>query len=185
MNELLQELGKHIKNLRPEYYSALNQPLTDSEIDNLEKQFKIELPLDLQALYKWKNGQADNCYDAFVNNSMFSPLNQVFDTAQNLTSMIGFDFKIENWWNEKWLPIFHNGGGNYICYDLGGIFTGQQGQLIEFWNTDNSRNVIAPNLDTFIQTLINYFDTTPAADFNEFFSIKKNIPNYPQRFKVT
>ena len=149
MEELIKKLDKYLSRLRPEYYSELNEPLDDSQLDKLEEYYKIEIPQDLRTLYKWKNGQKPNCYEAFVNNSCFIPLHQALYDASELTPMIGFDFEIENWWNENWIPIFQNGGGDSICFDLKGIFTEQKGQLIEFWHADNDRNVIAPTLEAF------------------------------------
>lgn len=181
IEKTLQELDVKIHKIRPEFYSNLGSSLSDEEIKELEKEYNVQLPEDLKALYKWKNGQADGCYDAFVNNSMFIPLDQALDTAQELTSMIGFDFEIENWWHEKWIPIFQNGGGDSICYDLGGIFTGIERQLIEFWHADNDRNVIAPTLEAFLNVLIKYYETKQKDTFDEYFRIG-HVDHYPQKF---
>ena len=183
MENIIQQLDKYLSTLRPEYYWELNEPLNDSQLDKLEKYYKIEIPKDLRTLYKWENGQNANCYEALVNNSMFVPLNQALYDASELTSMIGSDFEIENWWNTKWIPIFQNGGGDSICYDVGGLFTGQLGQLIEFWHADNDRNVIAPTLEEFICKLIEYYETKQIEDFDEFFVVEK-INGYPKKFIV-
>jgi cell wall assembly regulator SMI1 len=183
MEEIIKQLDRHLMTLRPEFYANLQQPLNDNEIDSLEEKYKIKIPIALRTLYKWKNGQDDNCYEAFVYNSTFIPLDQALDTATENTSMIGLDFEIENWWNEKWIPIFHNGGSNYICYDFGGLFTGQQGQLIEFWHADSDRNVIAPTLEAFICKLNEYYDSKQKNDFDKYFEIE-NIENYPKKFIV-
>lgn len=74
MKEIIQKRNKYLSKLRPEYYSELNEPLDDSQLDKLEEYYKIEIPKDLRTLYKWKNGQKLNCYEAFVNNSCFIPL---------------------------------------------------------------------------------------------------------------
>jgi len=181
MEELIEKLDSYLSIKRPEYYSELNEPLNDNQLNKLEDDYKIEIPKDLRILYKWKNGQKQNCYEAFVNNSCFIPLQQVLDDAAELTSMIGFDFEIENWWNENWLPIFQNGGGDSICYDLKGIFTEQKGQLVEFWHADNDRNVIAPTLERFFHKIINFYETKQENEFDEYFEVEK-IENYPQKF---
>jgi cell wall assembly regulator SMI1 len=183
MEEIIKQLEKQLMTLRPEFYTNLQQSLSDSEIDSLEEKYKIKIPIDLRSLYKWKNGQDEDCYDAFVNNSMFIPLEQALETATENTSMIGSDFEVENWWNEKWIPIFHNGGGDYICYDFGGLFTGQQGQLIEFWHADNDRNVISPTLEEFMGQLTNYYKTSNKDDFDEYFEVEE-INGYPKKFIV-
>ncbi|MEO1655824.1 MAG: SMI1/KNR4 family protein, partial [Bacteroidota bacterium] len=161
MKAALQLLEKHLKTRRPAYYAKLQTGLTETALGQLEAQYHISLPPDLKTLYQWKNGQSSKCYASFVNNSMFAPLESALKTKKLLTEMIGLDFEIENWWNENWLPIFSNGGGSAICYDLGGVFTGDKGQLIEFWNDDNDRKVIAPRLLDLIECLNQYFkDTT-------------------------
>lgn len=128
MKEILEKLDIHIKKFRPALYESLKAPLVEKDIQDIEIQYDINIPEDLRMLYQWKNGQESSCYDAFVNNSIFIPLEEALDIARELTSMIGTDFEIENWWNENWIPIFHNGGGSYICYDSKGIFTGNKGQ---------------------------------------------------------
>jgi len=183
MQQTLATLDSYIQNLRPELYTDLQSPLSAEDFRALEQKYDIEIPHDLKALYRWKNGQRNTSYEAFVNNSTFIPLEEALDTAQELTNMIGMDFEIENWWNERWIPIFHNGGGSYICYDLGGIFTGQAGQLIEYWNKDNDRNVIAPNLEGFLGLLNDYYTHTPKEKFDDFFSLD-TTGEYPKRFKV-
>ena len=184
MDALVQKLDKYLLTLRPEYYATLNDPLDDYQLNKLAKHYKIEIPDDLQTLYKWKNGQKDDCFEALVNNSMFIPLHQALSDASELTSMIGFDFTIENWWNENWIPIFQNGGGDNICYDLKGIFTGQKGQLVEFWHADNDRNVIAPTLETFLGKMIDFYEIKRREEFDEYFQIE-TIVNYPKRFSVS
>ncbi|WP_300675339.1 SMI1/KNR4 family protein [Soonwooa sp.] len=181
MKEKIQRLEKYLSKLRPEYYSQLNEPLDDDQLNKLEEYYKIKIPLDLRTLYKWKNGQNSNCYEAFVNNSGFVPLHQALHDASELTSMIGFDFEIENWWNKNWIPIFQNGGGDSICYDLGGVFTGQEGQLIEFWHADNDRNVISPTMEAFFDKIIEFYENKGSNEFDEYFKVEK-IENYPKKF---
>jgi cell wall assembly regulator SMI1 len=183
MNELIEKLDKQLARLRPEYYRELKPSLSDFEIQNLEKQYKIKLPEDLKRIYKWKNGQNQNCYESFVNNAAFMSLEDVLDSAAELTAMIDSDFEIENWWNENWFPIFHNGGGDYICFDCKGTFTGNSGQVIEFWHADADRNVISPTLEVFISQIVKYYDTTNPQDFDEYFEIE-NIDKYPLEFTV-
>ena len=183
MKELLAKLDELIKKFRPDYYEKLNSPLTESEIRRLETKFNVLLPRDLKELYLWKNGQAGDCYESFVNNSEFTPLQNVLEMAGEFNSMIGKDFTIENWWNESWLPIFHNGRGSYLCYDLDGTFTNLEGQILEFWKADNDRNVISNSLKSFLKQLVYFYEDFDPDDFDEAF-IVENVPGYPKRFYV-
>lgn len=183
MEEIIQKLDKYLSVLRPEYYSELNEPLDESQLDKLEEYYKILIPKDLRTLYTWKNGQKSDCYEVFVNNSCFIPLHQALHDASELTQTIGFDFEIQNWWNESWIPIFQNGGGDSICYDIKGIFTEQKGQLIEFWHADNDRNVIAPTLEAFFNRIINFYENRKLQEFDENFKVEK-IDDYPKKYIV-
>lgn len=183
MDGIIQKLDTSLLISRPEFYTKLNDPLDDSQLDQLEEFYKIEIPKDLRIVYKWKNGQKADCYEAFVNNSMFIPLHQALHDAAELTAMIGHDFEIENWWNENWIPIFQNGGGDSICYDVKGIFTDKKGQLIEFWHADNDRNVIAPTLEIFFEKILDLYETRQYEASDEYFKVGK-INNYPEKFIV-
>lgn len=184
MQHQLTTLDQHLSQLRPELYTHLNAPLTAEAIAALEKTYAITLPEDLKALYQWKNGQRDDCYEAFVNNSSFLPLQEALEVAKEMTGMIGYDFDVENWWHAAWIPVFHNGGGDYICYDTEGIFTGRKGQLIEFWHRDGDRNVIAPDLESFLQAINQYYGETAPASFDDFFTLEKYAKGYPKKFYV-
>lgn len=176
-------LDGQLSRLRPEFYQNLLSPLQRSEIQALEEKYQLILPEDLKSLYSWKNGQAIGSFDSFVNNSTFLSLQEALEIAAELTSMIGYDFEIENWWNKSWIPLFHNGGGDYICYDLEGLFTGNAGQLITFWHADADRDVIAPSLKEFLKAINRYYESTPAVAYDEFFEADK-IEGYPINFEV-
>ena len=183
-NEQLNKLDQLIRKSRKDYYVKLQDPLNEAEIESLENSFSIKLPEEVKLLYKWKNGQSADASDAFVTNSMFLSLKEVLESRAELNEMIGTDFKIENWWNEAWLPLFDNGGGCYICYDMNGTFTGKKGQIIEYWKNDNDRPVISPDLHTFIQQLIGYYEQTDPSEFDEYFDISDRLEDGKQVFFV-
>lgn len=81
------------------------------------------------------------------------------------------------------MPIFHNGGGSRICYDLKGVFTNIQGELVEFWKADNDRNVIAPDLKSFLLQLVDYYENVEVTDFDGFFEVNY-VSGFPKRFVV-
>ncbi|WP_300600517.1 SMI1/KNR4 family protein [Niabella sp.] len=183
MQATLLNLDQHLSTRRPGFYADLRTSLKEPDFDVLERQYKRKISPEIRALYQWKNGQQERSFDTFVNNTTFLPLQEALETANTLSGMIGFDFRIKNWWNEAWLPIFHNGGGDYICFDADGIFTGQQGQLLEFWHADNNRNIIAPSLKAFLQSLTRYYTVTPPEAFDDYFEI--DLPEgFPRRFSV-
>lgn len=184
MQQQLDLLTQHLRTQRPALFAKLNDPLTTADIRSLEEKYQVTIPEPVQQLYQWRNGQDPNFTEAFVNNSLFIPLEEALDTALENTGMIGYDFEIENWWHKDWLPLFHNGGGDYICYDAGGLFTHQPGQLIAFWHADNDRDVIAPDLLSLITALNHYYAAAvPGEKEEEYFQVAAP-EGYPKSFRV-
>jgi cell wall assembly regulator SMI1 len=179
---VLKKLDQNLISLREEFYNKLQIGIEISQIKELELKFEKQLPDDLKELYLWKNGQPNNVYEAFVNNSMMISLEQSLEIAQNLTAMIGKDFDRENWWNKAWIPLFHNGRGDYICYDTEGTFTGQKGQILKHYHDYEARNVLAPNLEAFLNSLTTLYEKTSLDELDEFFEV--SLEGYPKRFKV-
>lgn len=182
MEAIIQQLDRCISAARPEYYALLAAPLTSEAIAALETQYGTSIPEDLKALYRWKNGQQSSCYQSFVNNSTFMPLEEVLSSAKELDELIP-DFDGENWWRKGWLPVFHNGGGDHICYDTEGTFTGRQGQLVEFWHADSDRNVIAASLEELLHGLVRLYEAAPADKKEAYFTVKAEA-GYPKAFEA-
>lgn len=181
MAPLLVNLDQLIGSKRNVYHKGLQPGLSPDEIHALEEKYGITLPEDLKDLYQWHNGQRDDNYEAFVNNCTFVPLEHALDTAAEFTSMIGSDFELPDMWHETWIPIFSNGGGDFICYDLAGSFDGQAGQLIEYWHADNDRNIIAGDLAGLLQALVNLYEVYDPSD--EFMQVE-DLPGYPLRHEI-
>ncbi|MCU0436423.1 MAG: SMI1/KNR4 family protein [Raineya sp.] len=179
---VLQKLENNLALKRTVFYHKLQKGVEISEIEKLEKQWNKVLPDDLKKLYLWRNGQPEQVYEAFVNNSMMIPLQQALEIAQNLTAMIGKDFDRENWWHQSWIPLFHNGGGDYIGYDLEGVFTGQKGQILKHYHNYEVRNVLASSLEVFLEALNTLYEKTPSEELDEYVEI--SVAGYPKRFKV-
>ncbi|GAA4278320.1 SMI1/KNR4 family protein [Aquimarina mytili] len=175
LKNTLQTLDKFLQKKRPEYYEQFNPPLEIETIQVLEEKYGVTIPEDLKLVYLWKNGQSRTCSKTFVNNSMFIPLEEMLATQQEFTSMIVKDFEAKNWWNKHWFPIFHNGGGDHICYDTEGTFTGQKGQLLEFWHDESDRNIICSNLVSLFKNLNKFYDTTDIHKIDEFIDISNYL----------
>lgn len=114
---------------------------------------------------------------------MFINLAHALDLAAEFTSMIGSDFELPDMWHAHWIPLFSNGGGDYICYDLQGSFEGRPGQLIEFWHSDDDRNIIAGTLHSFLQALINFYEKLESNTDEEYFTVA-DLPGYPLRYSI-
>jgi cell wall assembly regulator SMI1 len=129
----------------------LNPPATDAEIATLQQQLGVSLPADYVQALKTHNGQrglADGLFDG-----------QEFLSAQNVVEQWRIwkglhdagRFKAmhsapapgvrDDWWNPRWIPFTHDGGGNHHCLDLDPAEGGAVGQVITLWHDAGERTV--------------------------------------------
>jgi cell wall assembly regulator SMI1 len=129
----------------------LNPPATDAEIATLAQQLGVTLPADYVQVLKQHNGQrglADGLFDG-----------QEFLSAQNVFAQWQVwkqlhdagRFKAlhsspaagvrDDWWNPRWIPFTHDGGGNHLCLDLDPAEGGAVGQVISMWHDSGERTV--------------------------------------------
>ncbi len=177
VSDLLAVLDSELQEKRPEVVTSLRPPLTAQNIADLEQEHRVVLPETVKALYMWHDGQDPGGFVTLVNNMQFLPLADMLATKAELDGMIGYDFELENWWHPAWLPIFQNGGGDYLVVDTAGIHTGNSGQLLNFYHDWEYRPIVANDLTVFVQGVIDYYAGTPVDEMDEFHSIAKFLPS--------
>jgi len=130
---------------------------TDGEIAAVEERLGVTFPDGLRALYRWSGGGSENG-PAIMNNRNILPLETVASRREMMNGFVDdgtFDRK--HWWHKSWVPFLHNGASSYLCWDPAGSFAeagGVPGQVIEFWNKDPDRNIMAPGFDTWLRLFV-------------------------------
>jgi cell wall assembly regulator SMI1 len=186
MKAIIQKIDAHLQKNAPVVYKSLNPPLTPAQIHALEVKHKITLPEDLKEIYLWKNGQnLEGDYKSFFGNKTLLPLGQALEIRDELNGMLlakdtEEEFKIPNWWNTTWIPVFENGGGDYLCYDAAGVFTGKKGQILDYYHSETYRMVNAPSLVLFLEALQRVYDKKYEDEWD---SLKEN-GDYPKSYKL-
>ncbi|MCE3602881.1 SMI1/KNR4 family protein [Massilia sp. P8910] len=94
-----------------------------------------EVPEDLATFFRWHNGQSGYESLSPLDNRMLMSIDDVIDTCSFLSSP---DEDIQQPWQDNWLPILANGGGDYVVYVTSGVM---KGQLIAYWHTDDDRRL--------------------------------------------
>ena len=115
----------------------------------------------------------------------FAPLSEVLRAKTELDGMIGYEFELENWWHPAWLPLFHNGGGDYIVVDLVGIHTGNRNQLLQVYHDWEYRPIVADDLQTFLAAAIEYHGTKAIEEMDEFHIIDEFLPALEGSFEAS
>lgn len=173
--------------------STFTRGATDTEIVAAEQRLGVTFPDGLRALYRWSGGGSDEG-PALMNNRNILPLDQVVSTREMMNTYVDDGtFHRKDWWHKSWVPFLYNGASSYLCWDPKGSFAtagGVPGQVIEFWNKDPDRNIMAPGFDTWLTLFVESFEegiwtydpTSWNVDdeprFNSF--IARRYPTYPK-----
>jgi cell wall assembly regulator SMI1 len=82
------------------------------------------------------------------------PLAHSLRVQQDLSSLLtAGEFEgMVNWWNDRWVPFLEGPSGDYLCVDMAAVFNGRPGQLVDFVHNDRSRAIVAPDLDTWLES---------------------------------
>ncbi len=156
MERLIVRLDRWLKEHRPAYYAELQPGLSGVRLREFERAVGLPVPDEFKALYVWKNGQAPKCFAALQFNRMFMSIEDVLGRHRLLTEMLeGGEFDLAMWWSPRWVPFLENHGGDLLCLDMGGAFTGVEGQIINFWHDWESRSIIYPSLEKWLETFVN------------------------------
>ncbi|UOQ51709.1 SMI1/KNR4 family protein [Hymenobacter cellulosivorans] len=154
---LLARLDALLQQRRPAYYATLNPPATAAELAAFEAEFELTLPAELRWWFGWHNGQQG--FESFVQNNCLQSLGSAAETMRvNLELLEAGDF-VPNWWQPGWVPFLENGGGDHVCVDLAGTFTGHAGQIMEHWHDWEARSVLFPDLTTWLQAVVQVYET--------------------------
>ena len=181
----LSQLSDLLKRKRPEVIASLRPPLSVEHIAGLEHEYQIALPDAVKSLYSWHDGQDPSGFTVFVNNMTFQPLSEVLQTKAELDGMIGYDFDLENWWHPAWLPLFHNGAGDFIVVDLAGVHTGNRNQVLKVYHDWQYRPIVAESLGTFLDATLKYHRAKSTDEMDESHVIDDFLPGLEQSFDAS
>lgn len=151
MQELWRDFESWLAVNWPEGLADLNPPASDDDIAKLERALGVRLPPDYIDCLKIHDGQrnrAGGLFDNFEFLSCSGVLAQwqiwkeLHDRGRFDDIASDADPGIRNdWWNPKWIPLTHNGGGDHDCLDLDPAPTGMCGQIITMWHETANREV--------------------------------------------
>jgi cell wall assembly regulator SMI1 len=168
MKEIWEQFESWLTVHWPEGLADLNPPATDQEIEELERGLGVHLPFDFVACLKVHNGQG-NMAGGLFDNSEFLSTREILSQWKVWKDLLDSgDFKgiysepsagVRNdWWNPKWIPVTHNGGGDHYCIDLDPTSEGRSGQVITMWHDMGNREVQANSfllwLDQYVKAVL-------------------------------
>jgi cell wall assembly regulator SMI1 len=124
--------------------AALQPPATDAQIATLESALGVVLPADYVASLKCHDGQFEASAWIFDQGELLSADAVLAQWKIWRELLDDGDFEDgrsdphpgirDDWWNDKWIPFTHNGGGDHLCLDLDPAEGGRAGQVIAMWH---------------------------------------------------
>ncbi len=157
-NSKLEMNGRELLNLQP--------GATVEEFQLIETTLGITLPEEMKSFYRIFNGQVwSQGVQPFVRNLTLSPISEIIGNWEFLQEefdpddlLPDIEYGVEvkpTLWNEKWIPIAENGGGDYLCLDTDPTEEGVVGQVLYFWHDWGDRTIDAKGLFEFIEICLN------------------------------
>lgn len=158
MERLIQRLDQWLQQNCPDYYATLQLAVEQNPWSGLEQSLGVALPEEFKQVYQWRNGDALH-HGQYEQMGFWFPYNwmprhRTIDARETLNQLLDYgDFALENWWNSRWVPFFEF-NNNYLCLDMAGCWTGQVGQVVEFWHGDCDRRILAPSFNKWFEALV-------------------------------
>jgi cell wall assembly regulator SMI1 len=192
MNEVVARLGQWWWKTRPAVLEELAPGLMDDAIAAYEQELGVSFSEGMRALYRWRDGALpDRPGPCIIGRYALMSLREVAANQKTMNELLDQGtFKTKNWWRRTWLPVFSKGTGDFLCWDPRGSFSGEKGQLLEFWHTDHDRTVLAPSFDGFLTAYVDSleagvwtYDDENGLDDGGMFEpfLAARFPGYPHR----
>jgi predicted DNA-binding WGR domain protein len=170
---------------RPVYYARLIPGLDDQQLRSFEAALGLALPDGLRDFFRWRNGQALNCYAALVHRFGLMEARSVVDERRGLNELLeNGELEHANWWSSGWVPFLENGFGDFYCVDFDGTFTGRVGQVLHYCHDYEARSVIAPDFDAWLKTVVSRLEADDVVIDGNRVDIEDSPDGYPQRYEA-
>jgi cell wall assembly regulator SMI1 len=159
------KLEAWIKTNAPDLKKSLKKGASDKQIAKLEKKLGVKLPEDYKTFLQLCNGLKDDAEAGFYDGDLLSCKNVAAqwtiwkdllegDHFEDITSNPQKGIR-NDWWNPKWIPITHDGGGNHLCIDLDPARGGTPGQIITMWHDSEERELMYDNFSEWLEHILN------------------------------
>jgi cell wall assembly regulator SMI1 len=136
----------------------LPQAASNADIERAETAMGCRMPEDVHESYRIHNGSnriwlfqqgflmplggASAEGEDYTVVGLWTGMLQCMETMKNERGTPKGPIKTD-WWNQGWIPLTENEGGDYICIDLVPETGGHVGQVIDWWHEQAATAVLA------------------------------------------
>ena len=141
LEKILEEIEKNLKEKFTQVYSELQDGASKDQLKAFENIFNGEVPHELKIFYVWHNGQ--DGYSSFnqKDNFIFLSIDEVINAYEFLNDPME---EVCQPYVKSWIPIFYNGGGDYLMYEIKGK---SKGKFLTYYHDDTTRKIKYENLE--------------------------------------
>ena len=164
-----ERLKVQLKTLAPDLHKSLQKGASEKQILKLEKQLGVQLPQDYRRFLNLCNGLKPNSEVEFYDGELLSVSNVSREWRIWRDLLADGDFEgisskpakgiREDWWNLKWIPFTHDGGGNHMCLDLDPAKGGKLGQVITMWHDSEERELMHSSFTAWLRHILKGLET--------------------------
>ncbi len=165
MNELWNRLKDWLEQNAPELLETMQPGASETQIVALEQHLGVNLPEDYRAFLRLCDGQPNDPKIRFYDGELLSTqtVKVQWDIWKELLDDGDFDdYESQphqgvksDWWNPRWIPFTHDGGGNHLCLDLDPAPAGTVGQVITMWHDSMDRELIFSSFTAWLENVVN------------------------------
>jgi cell wall assembly regulator SMI1 len=157
MDELWKRIDTWLQVNGMPIHAALGAGASPAAIRRAEARLQVRLPDDVRASYAVHDGSG---FCALLPFPLLSLQRMVQEwtnwrelrqqgTFKGAESTPEGPIKTD-WWNVRWIPFTHDGGGNHQCLDLDPAPGGNAGQVINFDHEVGATGVLAPSFRAYL-----------------------------------
>ncbi|MEN9360154.1 MAG: hypothetical protein RL095_1689 [Verrucomicrobiota bacterium] len=166
-NSSIHELENWLGEFRPQFFRDLPEGASENEVAELQSIFSKPIPLSFWDYLRWHNGQPLTG-PAFMKNKRLMSTKEIIKTWRIFKEL---DYP-QKYWGNQWLPFLEDGNGNYICINL------ENGEILEFWKSDDDRPIIASHFDSWILKIVDEFKSKKWHEYRDSFLPEEDIKIY-------
>jgi cell wall assembly regulator SMI1 len=147
-----------------ELHESLQKGVSAQQISKLEQHLGVNLPEDYKLFLGLCNGQSETAKAGFYNGELLSLSSLKFqwgiwkklleDGSFNNSQSKPAPGIRNDWWNPRWIPFTHDGGGNHLCLDLEPSDGGTVGQVITMWHDSQERELMFPSFTAWLEFVL-------------------------------
>ncbi len=120
-----------------------------AQISGLEEQIGRALPEELRRFYETHDGAEGLSVAANEDLLSVEEMKESWTDLRDVWSEIDAQ---PGMWSSAWLPVTHDGGGSFLCVDLGA--SDGSTPIIRYWHADPDRPRVASSFTDWLATVV-------------------------------